>query len=229
MSAAGKSGLVSKTLAVLLKDLRSELRTRYAICAIIMFAVVTVVAVGFATGGITLEKDLQGILLWLVIYFASMAGIGQSFIKEEENRTSLALRLFAYPPSVYGGKYLFNLMLLFVLEIIVVPLFAMLVGLQVKCYVLFFSVLILGTIGLAGTTTIIAAIISKTSTKGVLFAVLSFPLILPLLIMAIKGTQKSLYESMTFSNGLAELQVLISYAVVMSVSGFLLFDYVWND
>jgi heme exporter protein B len=224
-----QSGLVSKTLAVLFKDIKSELRTRYAVCAIVMFAVVTVVAVGFATGGVILEKDLQGILVWLVIYFASIAGIGQSFIKEEENRTSLALRLFAYPPSVFGGKYLFNLMLLFALEIVVVPLFAVMVGLQVKCYILFFTVMILGTVGLAGTTTIIAAIIAKTSVKGVLFAVLSFPLILPLLIMAIKGTQKSLYDDMVFSSGLAELQVLISYAVVMSIAGFLLFDYVWND
>lgn len=220
---------MAKTLAVLLKDIKSELRTRYAVGAIVMFAVVTVVAVGFATGGVMLEKDLQGILLWLVIYFASIAGLGQSFIKEEENRTSLVLRAFAPPSSVFGGKYLFNLILLFGLEIVVIPLFTGLVGLDVKCLSLFFAVLLLGTIGLAGSTTIIAAIIAKASIKAVLFAVLSFPLILPLLIMAIKGTQKSLYENMTFSSGLAELQVLISYAVIMSVAGFLLFDYVWND
>jgi len=220
---------MAKTLAVLFKDIKSELRTRYAIGAIVMFAVVTVVAVGFAIGVVMLEKDLQGIFLWLVIYFASIAGLGQSFIKEEENRTSLALRVFAPPSSIFGGKYLFNLMLLFGLEIVVVPLFTGLVGLNVKCFSLFFAVLILGTVGLAGSTTIIAAIIAKTSIKAVLFAVLSFPLILPLLIMAIKGTQKSLYDNTTFSSGLGELQVLVSYAVVMSVAGFLLFDYVWND
>ena len=219
----------SKTIAVLLKDIKSELRTRYAISAIVMFAVVTVIAVGFTTGGSGLEKDMQGILLWLVIYFASIAGLAQSFVKEEENRTATALRLFAPSTSVYGGKYLFNLLLLMGLEIVIIPIFAGLIGLDIESYPLFLAVLILGTFGLAGATTLIAAIISKTSMKGVLFAVLAFPLILPLLIIAVKGTQKSLYDSMAFADGLPELKVLLSYAVVMTVAGYLLFDYVWND
>ncbi|MCP4582874.1 MAG: ABC transporter permease [candidate division Zixibacteria bacterium] len=226
---ARQSSLGSKTAAVLLKDIKSEFRTRYAIGAIVMFAVITVIAVGFATSGVGLDRDLQGIVLWLVIYFASVAGLGQSFIKEEENRTALALRMFALPSSVFGGKYLFNLILLMALVIVIVPLFIFLVGLEIECIPLFLAVVALGTLGLAGSTTIIAAIISKASIKGVLFAVMSFPLILPLLIMAIKGTQKALYENSEFINGLPELKVLISYAIVMSIAGFLLFEYVWND
>jgi heme exporter protein B len=219
----------SKTVAVLAKDIRSEFRTRYAISAIVMFAVVTIIAVGFATGGIPLETQMHGIFLWLVIYFASLAGLAQSFIKEEENRTVDALKIYAPSASVYGGKYLFNLLLLVSLEIIIVPLYAVLIGLKVESLSLFFGVLILGTLGLAGSTTLVAAIISKTSMKGVLFAVLAFPLILPLLVMAIRGTQKALAGGAVFADGLPELQVLISYAVVMTVAGYLLFDFVWND
>jgi len=227
--AAEKSRLGYKALAVFVKDIKSEIRTRYAIGSIIMFAAVTVIAVGFATGGVGLDRDLQGIVLWLVIYFASVAGLGQSFIKEEENRTALALRIYARSSSVFGGKYLFNLMLLTALVIVIIPLYIVLVGLEIDCYALFISVVILSIIGLAGSTTIIAAIISKASIKGVLFAVLSFPLILPLLLMAIKGTQKSLLTGAAITDGLPELKVLLSYAVVMSVAGFMLFDYVWND
>jgi heme exporter protein B len=227
--AVKKSRLGAKTLAVFVKDIKSEIRTRYAIGAIIMFAVVTVIAVGFASGGLGFDRELQGTVLWLVIYFASVAGLGQSFIKEEENRTALALRIYAKSSSVFGGKYLFNLMLLIALVIVIVPLYLVLVGLEIECFPLFISVMILGIIGLAGSTTIIAAIISKASIKGVLFAVLSFPLILPLLLMAIKGTQKALAANAVFVDGLPELKVLLSYAVVMSLAGFMLFDYVWND
>ena len=219
----------SKSIAVFIKDIRSELRTRYAIGAIIMFAVVTVVAVGFSLGGIPLDSSLQSILFWLVIYFASVAGLGQSFIKEEEGKTALTLRLYAPPDAVFGGKLLFNLTLLFALEIIIIPLFAMLVGLDIKNIGLFAAIVVVATIGLAGSTTIIAAIIAKASIKGVLFAVLSFPLMLPLLVMAIKGTQKSLSPDMAFLSALPELQVLGSYAVVMLIAGLLLFDFVWND
>ncbi|MCD6161149.1 MAG: heme exporter protein CcmB [candidate division Zixibacteria bacterium] len=224
-----QSGLANKALAILIKDFKSEFRTRYAVNAIVMFALVTVVAVGFSTGGIALHKDMQGILLWLVIYFASIAGLGQSFIKEEENRTATALRLYASASSIYCGKFLFNLLLLIGLVIVIVPIFAVLIGLEIKCYSLFLAVLILAAISLAGSTTLIAAIISKASIKGVLMAALSFPVILPLLIIAIKGTQKSLYDNAIFFDGLPELKVLLSYAVVMTVVGFLLFDYVWND
>jgi heme exporter protein B len=227
--AVKKSRLGAKTLAVFVKDIKSEIRTRYAIGAIIMFAVVTVIAVGFATGGMGFDRGLQAIVLWLVIYFASVAGLGQSFIKEEENRTALALRIYANSSAVFGGKYLFNLMLLAALVIVIIPLYLVLVGLEIECYTLFVSVMALSILGLAGSTTIIAAIISKASIKGVLFAVLSFPLILPLLLMAIKGTQKALIAGAVIADGLPELKVLLSYAVVMSVAGFMLFDYVWND
>lgn len=224
-----RSSLAAKALAVLAKDIRSELRTRYAIGAIVMFAVITVVAVGFSLGGIPLDLNLQGILFWLVIYFASVAGLGQSFIKEEESKTSLALRIYAPPLSVFGGKLLFNLLLLIALEIVLVPLFAMLIGLDIRQFPLFITVLAMGTIGLACSTTIVAAIIAKASIKGVLFAVLSFPLILPVLIMAIKGTQKALSVGLGFGAAIGELQVLVSYAAIMLIAGFLLFEFVWND
>lgn len=224
-----RSSSAAKAFAVLAKDIRSELRTRYAIGAIVMFAVITVIAVGFSLGGIPLDLNLQGILFWLVIYFASVAGLGQSFIKEEESKTSLALRIYSPPLSVFGGKLLFNLLLLIALEIVLVPLFAMLIGLDIHQFLLFFAILATGTIGLACSTTIVAAIIAKASIKGVLFAVLSFPLILPVLIMAIKGTQKALSAGIGFSAAIGELQVLISYAAIMLIAGFLLFEFVWND
>jgi heme exporter protein B len=228
-SAKGKSSLVDKILAVVAKDIRSEFRTRYAINAIVMFAVVTVIAVSFATGGAGLETNLQSVILWLVIYFSSVAALGQCFIKEEENRTSLALRIYTPHYAVFGGKYIFNLILLAVLELIVIPLFSGFIGLEITNFGLFITIVILSTIGLAGATTIIAAIISKASIKGVLFAVLSFPLILPLLIMAIRGTQKSLTDGAVFLDGLPEIKFMVSYAVVMTVAGALLFEYVWNE
>jgi heme exporter protein B len=194
-----------------------------------MFAVVTVIAVSFASSGVGFDSVLQGIVLWLVIYFSSIAALGQSFIKEEENRTAFALKLYAPAMAVFCGKYLFNLLLLILLEIIVIPLYAGLVGLDLHCPGLFITIIGLSTIGLAGATTIIAAIISKASIKGVLFAVLSFPLILPLLIIAIKGTQKSLSMSVVYLDGLPEIKFLVAYAVVMTLAGALLFEYVWHE
>jgi len=225
------SGSVKRAISVFYKDVKSELRTRYAINAILLFAVVTVFAVSFATAksGGKIETVLQASLLWIVIYFSSLSGLAQSFVKEEESKTAVALRLYAPAGSVFGGKLLFNLALLIAMNVITIPLFAIFLNLDIANYPLFFSVILLGSLGMVGTTTLVAAIISKASVKGALFAVLSFPLLLPVLMMSISATKKALTEGITFEMARMELQVLGSYLVVMTVLGFLLFDAVWND
>jgi len=227
--ATKSSGLGSKALAVFKKDIKSELRTRYAMNAILMFAVVTVFAVSWAIGGVGLNAILQASLLWIVIYFSSLSGLSQSFVKEEESRTAIALRLYCPAEAVFGGKLLFNLVLLMVLNLITVPLFGVFIGLEITNFPLFLTIIILGSVGLVSTTTLVAAIISKASAKGALFAVLSFPLILPLLMMAISGTKKAFMPDILISSASMEIQVLGSYIVVFTVLGFLLFDSVWND
>jgi len=223
------SGSVNKSFAVFLKDLKSELRTRYAINAILMFALVTVFAVSWAVGGIGLDQILQASLLWIVIYFSSLSGLSQSFVKEEESKTVAALKLYCPSFAVLGGKMIFNLILLFALNLLTIPLFGIFIGLDVYNIPLFIIIVILGSLGIVATTTLVAAIISKASVKGALFAVLSFPLVLPLMMMAISGTKKALTPETLISAARMEIQVLVSYVVVMAVLGFILFDSVWND
>lgn len=223
------SGSVSRSVSVFLKDLKCELRTRYAINAILMFALVTVFAVSWAVGGVGLSPVLQASLLWIVIYFSSLSGLSQSFVKEEETRTAIALRLYSPATAVFGGKLIFNIVLLSIMNLLTVPFFGVFIGLNIYNYPLFLTIIVLGSLGIVGTTTLIAAIISKASVKGALFAVLSFPLILPLLMMSISGTKKAFIPEIAFSAVRMEIQVLASYIVVMTILGFLLFDAVWND
>lgn len=223
------SGSASKSLSVFSKDIKSELRTRYAINAILMFAIVTVFAVSWAVGGAGLSPVIQASLIWIVIYFSSLSGLAQSFVKEEESRTAIALRLYSPAEAVLGGKLIFNLVLLFVLNFITVPLFIVFIGFDVANVPLFLTMLAVGSLGLVVVTTLVAAIISKASVKGALFAVLSFPLVLPLLVEAISGTKKAMAPGIGFAGARIELQVLISYIVVMGILEFLMFEAVWND
>lgn len=222
------SSWVSKVYWVFQKDIKSELRTRYGFNALVMFAVVTLTAVSFAVGQFFSSPKLISALFWIVVFFSSMSGLAQVFIKEEESKTVNLLKLVASNESIFLGKLFFNLILLFLLELIIIPLFLILLGVQIRNFWLFFSVLTLGTIGLVCATTIIAAIVAKAHVKGALFAVLSFPILLPLLITVIHGTNLAL-EGFKFSQGWNELRVLISYCGVMGVGSFLLFDFVWRE
>jgi len=223
------TGLTRKSLAVLRKDMLCEFRTRYAVNAIVLFGVTTLTVVSFSVGQQNLAPYVYSALFWIIIFFSAMSGLAHVFVREEEAKTSTILRLTAEPTPVYLGKLGYNLVLLALLQVIIAPLFFVLTDAVLAEPVLFIIVLFLGTVGLAGATTLIAAIISKAGVKGALFAVLSFPILLPLLIGLIGATTKAFSESSEgFRAASSELQLLVSYAVIMITASILLFEYVWE-
>jgi len=191
-----------------------------------MFAITTVTVVGMATAQTGVNPRTQAALFWIVIFFSAMSALAQVFIKEEETGTAMALKLSARTSAVFFGKLLFNLMLLAGLQLLVTPLFIVLVDMEVYQWHLLLPVIGLGTIGLAGATTIIAAIVARASVKGALFAVLSFPVLLPLLIAAIGGTQAAL-DPAGLASAAGDLKLLAAYAVAMLTASWMLFEYVW--
>jgi heme exporter protein B len=212
------------------KDVRAELRTRYALNALALFAVSTVVAISLGVGPLTRSAALPLIdaaLMWIASLFAAFTGLARAFVQEEEARTAAALRLAAPPTAVYLGKLLFNLLLLLLLDALTAVLFVILLRVQIGNLGLFVALLLAGSLGLVAATTLIAAIIARASVKGALFAVLSFPLLAPLLVVAIKGTALAL-EGTGWDRGAAPLQVLLAYAVAMFVASLFLFGSVWE-
>jgi heme exporter protein B len=224
--------LAQASWAVFRKDLRAELRTRYALNAVALFAASTVVAlslgVGFLTAGRNADLPLiHAALLWVAVLFAAFTGLARAFVQEEEARTAAALRLAAPPIAVYLGKLLFNLLLLLLLDVLVAVLFVVLLHVEIKSVGLFAALLLAGSLGLVAATTLIAAIIARASAKGALFAVLSFPLLVPLLVVAIQGTALALVGE-GWALGIAPLQVLIAYTVALFVASLFLFGSVWE-
>jgi len=219
--------------AVFVKDLRTELRTRYAINAMVLFAACTAVMVSLGTTFIGLRRTeefllIQSSLLWIAFLFAAITGLSRGFVQEEEARTMAALRLAAPPIAVYLGKFLLNLVLLALLGAISSVLFIVLVRVQVGSPLAFMLMLASGSLCLASATTILAAIISKAGFKSALFAVLAFPLLVPPLIVAIQGT------AVTLDNGglgvaLGALQFLGAYSVATFVASLMLFRFVWEE
>lgn len=220
--------MLARSAAVFHKDVTCEFRTRYAVNAILLFAVTTLFAVSFAVGGAGVSESVQSSLLWIIIYFSGMSGLSRAFVREEEARTASALRLAAAPGAVFGGKLIFNLVLLAALEVVIVPLFVGMMNVHVSGWPLFLAVLAGGSVGLAVAATIVAAIVSRANAKGALFAVLSFPVLLPLLIGAIHGTQAAL-SSARFAEGMQDVKLLVSYTGIMFIVSLFVFRFIWED
>ena len=222
------AGWVSKSFAVYAKDLRLELRSRYALNAILMFAITTLAVVSFSLGQSGLSPKLLAALFWVVVFFSAMSGLAQVFIREEESGTALALRLLADPDPVFIGKLLFNFSLLTTMTLIVTPLFFVFTDAPAEHALAFIPVLVLGVIGLSGATTLVAAIISRASVKGALFAVLSFPILMPLLMALVTATE-TIFDGGGLMAVSSELQFLTAYSVVMITASIMLFKFVWQD
>jgi len=220
--------LTSRTLAVFSKDMRVELRSKYAFNAILMFGVTTLAVVSFTLGQSGLSSPILSALFWIIMFFASMAGLAQVFIREEEAGTVLALKLSADPTAVYLGKFFFNLALLTLISAIITPIFFIFTDAPADNILLFVLVLILGIIGLCAATTIVAAIIAKASIKGALFAVLSFPILFVLLLLLVNAATKVL-DGATIGGIGTEIQGLVAYAGVMITASLMLFKYVWQE
>jgi len=226
--ADNNAGLVSKSLAVYVKDLRLELRTRSGLNAIFMFGITTLALVSFSLGQALLEPKVLGALFWIIIFFSAMSGLSQVFVREEEAQTALTLRLTADPDAVFWGKLIFNLTLLIIMAAVITPLFFILTDAPTAGAINFLLILVIGIIDLCAATTLVAAIIAKSSVKGALFAVLSFPILIPILIALTLASEKILAgESIGEISKL--LQFLIAYAVIMITASVMLFKYVWQE
>ncbi|MBI4535594.1 MAG: heme exporter protein CcmB [Ignavibacteriae bacterium] len=220
---------IRSAAAIFQKDWRSELRTRYAMSALIMFVITTISIILFSLGSEQAPADALAGMLWVVIFFASMSGLSRTFVMEEERGTAMTLQLLASPGAVFLGKLLFNLVLVIGLNLLTVTLYALFIsGFVVRTYAIFAVTILLGSVGLAAAATIIAAIIAKANTKGTLYPVLSFPILLPLLLTVIKATRRAA-EGAFFNEALGEFQILVSYIVVVVTTSFMLFDYIWKD
>lgn len=220
---------IRSAVAVFLKDWRSELRTRYAISALGMFILTTISIILFSLGSEGASMEAHSGMLWVVIFFSAMSGLSRTFVMEEERGTGMTLQLHTQPSAVFTGKLIFNIVLVVGLTAASVFLYAVLItGFVIKTYSIFLVSVFLGSLGFAAAATIIAAIIARASTKGTLYPVLSFPILLPLLLTVINATRLA-SEGAFFEEASGEFQILISYIVVVVTVSFLVFDYIWKD
>ncbi len=222
----GPPGVLTQAWAVLVKDLRVEFRTRLALAAVVLFALTTLVAVGFAVGPGS-SASVQAALLWIVLYFAALTGLTRAFVGEEEARTADGLRLAAGGSAVFVGKLAFNLLLLAVLALLLVPGFVLLMGTRVADVGLLVGALVAGGAALGSALTFTGALVAQAHSRGTLGAVVSFPLVAPLLKLAMDATQAAFLGG-AGSGGWAAVTSAAALGGIVTVLAVLLFDTVWS-
>lgn len=180
----------SQVWAIIWKDLRCELRSRQVWIGMGLFALLVLVVFNFA---FDLRVDnLVAVApgaLWIAFVFASMLGLGRT-LSAEQDRGSMD-RLLVCPvdrKAVYLAKLLGNIVFITAVEIVAVPVFAVIYNISIVTGMLV-PVVLAGTLGIAAIGTLFSAVAANTRAREVLLPLLVFPLIVPIVIGAVKATQ----------------------------------------
>ena len=216
-------------IAVVEKDVRSELRTRFGITSLLLFVVTSVVLVVFSVADEALPRPLIAALLWVVMFFTAMTGLGRGFVREEERGTSLLLRLSTTSTAVLLGKLIVNVVQAVAANMLAVLLFLFfLPRLTVGNIPSLLVVVTTGSIGLAATLTVVSAIVAKAGSTNALLPVLSFPVLLPLVM---PGTSAMLMALGGYgvSEMAGDLSIMAGYTAILCVIAWKVFDIIWSD
>ncbi|MCS7066341.1 MAG: heme exporter protein CcmB [Fimbriimonadales bacterium] len=214
-----------ETLAIWRKDMLQEWRLRQGIVASLLMGVVTVAGVAFATLGEPIEVGLQAGLFWLAMLFGLFPALARGFITEEETGTADLLRVGARPSAVFWGKWLFHATLYLLLSLVLVPLYALMVNPLQGNLLNWLLLWALGGFCLVSVLTLCGALVARTAVRGALLAVLTFPLLLPLLLMLIAGAK----ALMLGQSAWGALQGVLGYALMMSAGAAWVFERVWRE
>ncbi|HYK42473.1 MAG TPA: heme exporter protein CcmB [Thermoanaerobaculia bacterium] len=228
-AAEARASFFRRSLAVCGKDAAQELRRRIAVASVLFFAAASLTLVSFAIGPFGLPPEARervcSALLWVLLFFSAATGLPRAFVREEESGTALALRLVAPATAVLAGKTLFNFVLFAAIAAVTAPAFALLLGWRIGSIGAFAAVLALGGLGLSIVSTFLSALVARASQKSVLFVVISFPLLAPLLLPAIAATVSASSGEIPWT----ALRVLVAYDGAAACGAYLLAGAAWEE
>jgi heme exporter protein B len=218
--------LFKQVSALIGKELLSEWKQRYAFGGMLLYVISTVFVCKLCF--ITVPDPLTwASLFWIIMLFAAVNAVAKSFLQESKGRL-LYMYTLASPQAIILSRIIYNVLLMFVLSILCYGFYALLIGNLVQNSGLFLCCVILGSMGFSCILTMVSAIASKTNNNFTLMAILSFPIMLPLLLLLIR-ISKNAIDSLDWSVNFKYLAALLAFNVVVSVLAWLLFPYLWRD
>lgn len=176
--------------AIVKKDILMEMRTKHVINAALVFAVLFVVVFSFTMEiGSNMEQKLSGGIFWVSVAFAGILSFNKTIGSETDNGSFEALMLAPVDKSaVFFGKVISNMLFLFLVEVILIPLFLVFYNVFIISHPLMAAVIILSTYAYSLIGTLFSIISVRTSSKEIMMPLLFLPFMVPVIIAAVLAT-----------------------------------------
>ena len=218
---------LEQVLAILWKDIRYELRSKQMWMGMGLFALLVLVIFNFA---FDLRVDNKAAVapgaLWIAFVFASLLGLGRTIAAEHEKGAMDRLLLCPVNrKAIYLAKLLGNMLFIGVVELVALPVFVALFNVSLNAGTLVLIVM-LGTIGVAAIGTLFSAMAAATRARELLLPILIFPLIVPVVIGAVRATSDLIVP---LANEPPWLGLIAAFDIIFLSVSMLTFQYVIEE
>src|SRR5262245_43088619 len=180
---------IKAVAAVVWKDIRAEFRSRELFSAMLVFSLLIILIFNFALElDVKTRQSVTAGVLWATFAFAGTLGLNRSMSIEKDRGCMDGLLLAPVDRSaIYFGKMISNLAFMLIVELIVLPIYSVLYNVNLFQPGLLL-VILLGSIGYASVGTLLAAMSVQTRTRDILLPILLFPIVIPVLLAAVKAS-----------------------------------------
>lgn len=218
-------GFWTNTWELVKKDLLLEWRNKYTFSGILLYLLSIILIIFFTF------EEVRGpvwvVLFWIVILFTAVNAVAKSFLQDSSGK-QLYIYTLVSAQEIMLSKILYNVFVMLLLSAIALAFYSMSAGYPVQDNVSFFLALFAGAVGFASVFSMISAIASKASNSGTLMAVLSFPILIPIIKILIRISLQSLTSESIALNA-QDLLYLAALNILIITLAMILFPYLWRD
>jgi len=212
--------------ALIKKDLLLDWRQQFSLASVILYMAATIFIVVMATQ--SENAALWNALLWIIILFVSNSAVAKNF-SQDSDRQRLYYYSICNPIAVLIAKYLYNALILAILSVMAYLGLRIFTGIDpVRDHGLFCIILLLASIGFSTIFTFTSSIALVSNNRHTLLAILSFPVIIPMLLLLIKLSQHSMGINFDTSY-MTDIFMLLAIDMLLIGVSFLLFPFLWKD
>lgn len=217
--------MTRQVLAITVKDLLLERRSKAQLNALIFLAALILVIVSFALGPSQSRlHQVAGGTLWIAFAFAAILAFSRAYQGESENRSFEGMLLAdARPKAIYVGKLIATIVVMLLVEVVVGATMTLLYNLHIwRVLPQLLAVAILGTTGLASLGVLYGRLTMWSRAREIMLPILVFPVVLPVILASVRAT--SLILSGSTFDLTPWIELLVVFDVVFVTAGILTFE-----
>lgn len=236
------AGLMSKTGALVAKDLRVELRGRDTLPPMVAFAFTVALLLAFAAPaparleqpvtlpfGTVAFIDVAAAFFWITVLFAGLIGFARTFEVERDDGAIDALLLVPIDRSgLFLAKACANLIFIGIVQAVLLPTFAVLFHFDLGAdWLTLLLIVVLVDIGFVAIGTLFASVAAQTRSRELILPILALPALVPLFIAAFELT-----ADLLAGDGLEDVAargwfgILLAFDVIFAIASALAFEFV---